>query len=89
MTTTTGAAPNTGAASAISGDNHPMPVTPAHEEQLAHAADSLAAANRARDEAVTACKQAASKAHKAGMTEVELAVLMGVNRLTIRRWLGK
>jgi uncharacterized protein YjcR len=38
---------------------------------------------------VAACKRAAIKAHAAGMTEVDLAAALGVNRLTIRRWLGK
>jgi hypothetical protein len=56
---------------------------------LADAAAELAATTRARAKAVTACKRAAVKAHAAGMTEVELAVVMGVNRLTIRRWIGK
>ncbi len=56
---------------------------------LAVAAAELAATTRARVKAVAACKRAAVKGHAAGMTEVDLAAALGVNRLTIRRWLGK
>jgi hypothetical protein len=90
MTTTTETAPaETGAVSAIADHNDLMPVTPAVEAALAAAADDLAATTKAREKAVQACRRAVQKANAAGMTEVELAVLMGVNRLTIRRWLGK
>jgi hypothetical protein len=78
----------TGAVSAIAPHNDPM-ATPALDAALAVAAAELAATTRARVKAVAACKRAAAKGHAAGMTEVELAVVMGVNRLTIRRWLGK
>jgi predicted transcriptional regulator len=50
--------------------------------KLLRARDTLAAVmNEATDVAVAA--------HKAGTTEVEIARTLGVNRMTVRRWLGK
>lgn len=46
----------------------------------------------ARDElavAMTYATNAAISAHREGMPETEIAKALGVNRLTVRRWLGK
>ena len=53
------------------------------------AAADLAFANQVRDTAIETCKMAAHNAAAAGMTEVDMAAAFGVNRLTVRRWLGK
>lgn len=67
-----------------------MPVTDALRARLAAAGADLADATQARQHAVNTARKLANQAHKAGMTEVELAHLLGVDRArTIRRWLGK
>lgn len=67
-----------------------MPVTDALRARVAAAGAALADANTARDTAVAAARKVTVAAHKAGMSEVELAALLGVDRArTVRRWLGK
>lgn len=67
-----------------------MPVTDALRAKVAAAGAALSDANTARDTAVAAARIVANRAHNAGMTEVELAALLGVDRArTVRRWLGK
>ena len=67
-----------------------MPVTDALRAKVAAAGAALADADTARDTAVAAARKVAVKAHTAGMTEVELAKLLRVDRArTVRRWLGK
>ena len=67
-----------------------MPVTDALRAKVAAAGAALADANTARDTAVATATKVAQQAHKAGMSEVELAALLGVDRArTVRRWLGK
>lgn len=51
-----------------------------------------AAVRTARQQLDTAMHRAADRAeqaHAGGMSEVEIARHLGVNRLTVRRWLGK
>jgi hypothetical protein len=59
---------------------------PAH---LTQAARALRAANASRARAVHACRDAAIAAHAAGTPETVIAEALGVNRMTVRRWLGK
>jgi DNA-binding transcriptional regulator YiaG len=66
-----------------------MPATSAQLAALEQAATGLATTTEARNKAVQECRQAAIEAHAAGMTEVDLAAILSVNRLTVRRWLGK
>jgi hypothetical protein len=50
----------------------------------------LQAANQRRAEVITAARDAAIEACAEGMTEVEVARALGVDRSrTLRRWLGK
>jgi hypothetical protein len=58
-------------------------------QELLGAASSLEDARGALDEAMDEARQAAIKAIKAGATEVRVAEALGVNRHTVRRWLGK
>jgi hypothetical protein len=64
-------------------------IIPELHRQLGAAASQYSIACTARYRAVQHCQKAVQKAHAAGMTEVDLAAVMNVNRLTIRRWLGK
>lgn len=58
--------------------------------RLARAGRDLACATANRDAVVAECRQLAVDGYAAGMTEVRLAELLGVDRAnTIRRWLGK
>lgn len=56
---------------------------------LAKAARRLRAARVRLDAAMHDAEQAAINAHQAGTPETEIARTLGVNRMTIRRWLGK
>lgn len=56
---------------------------------LAKAARQLRAARQRLDIAMKAAEQAAITAHRDGAPETEIARTLGVNRMTIRRWLGK
>ncbi|AGB26871.1 hypothetical protein Mycsm_06756 (plasmid) [Mycobacterium sp. JS623] len=56
---------------------------------LKKASSDVAKARRQLDLAMTAAKDAAIAAHRDGVTEVDLAQILGVNRMTIRKWLGK
>lgn len=56
---------------------------------LIRASKDLKAANQNRDAAIQKAREAAISGHQVGWTEVELAARLNVNRLTIRRWLGK
>lgn len=49
----------------------------------------LAAARAAQATALKAAEEAAVAAIKAGGTEVAVAQALGVNRLTVRKWIGK
>jgi len=56
----------------------------------AEIARKLSKVNAERAAIVNGAREFALSAHAAGMTEVELAALLGVDRArTIRRWLGK
>lgn len=60
------------------------------DTRIAQAAETLAAARAAWNQAVEGAKSVAIEAHQAGVTEVELAQQLGVDRArTLRRWLGK
>jgi hypothetical protein len=56
---------------------------------LTKAASDLGKARRQLDIAMKAAKDAAIAAHGDGVTEVDIAQTIGVNRMTIRKWLGK
>lgn len=59
-------------------------------DALIAAGAEVAATTAARAKAVEAAQVLARRASKDGMTDVELAQLLGVDRArTIRRWLGK
>lgn len=56
---------------------------------LTDAARKLQSARKRLAEAMTLAEQAAVEASNAGAPETEIARTLGVNRLTVRRWLGK
>lgn len=59
-------------------------------DALARAANRLAAARAEWNAATEAAAGIARQAHENGVTEVELARALGVDRArTLRRWLGK
>lgn len=67
-----------------------VPVTPAMRRKVEKAGADLAAARKQWQKSTAAAAEVALEAHDAGMTEVELAALLGVDRArTVRRWLGK
>lgn len=57
--------------------------------ELIGAAEDLQTARNAQAAAIDRAKRATLVAIKAGVTEVNVAQALGVNRLTVRRWLGK
>jgi uncharacterized protein YjcR len=57
--------------------------------ELKRAARDLTNARARLAEAMSAAADVAVAAHADGMTEVDLAQHLGVNRMTIRKWLGK
>jgi hypothetical protein len=61
----------------------------AHLEDLAAARDRLDAARGEVDEAKAIAKRAALQAHHNGTFETTIANSLGVDRMTVRRWLGK
>lgn len=56
---------------------------------VTRAARKLQAARQRLDVAMAEAAQAAQYAHASGATEVDIAREIGVNRMTVRRWLGK
>lgn len=64
-------------------------VVPKTVAQLAEAGSALMAARYAADEALREAKAVALKALKAGVTEVDVATSLGVDRMTVRKWAGK
>jgi DNA invertase Pin-like site-specific DNA recombinase len=56
---------------------------------LDKAARALRSARARLDEAMATAEQAALTANAAGVAETEIARKVGVNRMTVRRWLGK
>lgn len=56
---------------------------------LAKAARNLRRARSRLDAAMAVAEQATVAAHKNGMAETRIATKLGVNRMTVRRWLGK
>ena len=65
----------------------PLRAAPEHELELA--ATALRQARENGSAATTAGRNAARNASKAGMSEVAIAKALGVNRRTVRNWLGK
>jgi DNA-directed RNA polymerase specialized sigma subunit len=66
-----------------------MAVTDKLRADLEAAGAEFRAAFEARQQAAERAKRIAQRALKAGMTQAEIADLMGVDRArTIRRWLG-
>lgn len=59
------------------------------EYGLVLAARGLKAARSKLDRAVEVAREAAIAAHTDGVSESEIARTLGINRLTVRRWLGK
>lgn len=58
--------------------------------ELRRAAKRIRVTRGLLDEAMEAGKQAALAAHADdGVSESELARILGVNRMTVRRWFGK
>lgn len=58
-------------------------------DELKRAARDLTNARARLAAAMSAAAEVAVTAHAEGMTEVNLAQYLGVNRMTIRKWLGK
>lgn len=56
---------------------------------LASAAKTLRQARTRLAAAMDAAEQAAVQAAQEGAPETEIARTLGVNRMTVRRWLGK
>ena len=56
---------------------------------LERASADLRAARDCLDIAITRASDAAVEAVESGMSEVRVAAALGVNRLTVRKWLGK
>jgi len=56
---------------------------------LTTAARALRAARQRLDTAMATAEQAAIDAHARQVPETEIARELGVNRMTVRRWLGK
>ncbi len=56
---------------------------------LTKAARDLTKARDTLAKAMEFAAEVAVEAHAEGMTEVQLAQHLGVNRMTIRKWLGK
>jgi DNA invertase Pin-like site-specific DNA recombinase len=57
--------------------------------ELAKAAHALRAARSRLDVAMVAAAERAIEAHADGKPATEIAAELGVNRHTVRRWLGK
>jgi DNA invertase Pin-like site-specific DNA recombinase len=57
--------------------------------ELRQAARNLRAARSRLDAVMVSAKDFAVQAHADGMPETEIAKLFDVNRMTVRRWLGK
>jgi transposase-like protein len=57
--------------------------------ELELAARKLRSARQRLDTAMQAAEQAAITAHAKGAPETDIARTLGVNRMTVRRWLGK
>lgn len=56
---------------------------------LTHAARALKGARAAERKAMAAAELAAREACEAGATEVDVAAVLGVDRMTVRKWRGK
>jgi uncharacterized protein YjcR len=56
---------------------------------LERAGRKLRSARKAEQEAFEAASIAAAEAWEACMTEVEIAKVLGVDRMTVRKWRGK
>lgn len=57
--------------------------------ELRQAARNLRAARSRLDAAMAAAQAVAVEAHATGTRETEIARELNVNRMTVRRWLGK
>lgn len=57
--------------------------------RLAKAARTLQKARAALDTAMESAAAATRQAIDDGLTEVDIAKALGVNRMTVRKWLGK
>jgi len=56
---------------------------------LAAAAHDLRAARAHLQQTMTDAQKAAITAHASGTPETEIARTLGINRMTVRKWLGK
>lgn len=56
---------------------------------LSEAARTLRAARSRLDKAMDTAREAATDAYSHGRPEAQIARELGVNRMTVRRWLGK
>lgn len=59
------------------------------KQQIAAKATELHSATRARTQVSAEAAHLARLAHATGMPETHIATAFGVNRRTVRRWLGK
>lgn len=58
-------------------------------DELKKVARDITNARQALARAMASAEAATVKAHAEGATEVDIAQHIGVNRMTIRKWLGK
>lgn len=63
--------------------------TPVKPVNLIAVARDLQAARTKLEAVMHRAAEWAEKAHRDGMPETEIARLLGVNRMTVRKWLGK
>jgi len=70
-----------------SGTGHRM--TDDERRELRRVGRQLAAARERLEAAMSAAEATADDAYHEGVPEAEIARLLGVNRMTVRKWLGK
>jgi len=58
-------------------------------DELAAAGGRLSVARTELDEALATARRAAVQAYESGTYETTIAKSIGVDRMTVRRWLGK
>jgi DNA invertase Pin-like site-specific DNA recombinase len=58
-------------------------------DSLKQAGRNIQLARQRLERAMSTAEQVTLEAHENGIPETEIARTLGVNRLTVRRWLGK
>lgn len=60
-----------------------------HATRLTVTGQRLVSARIRQAAALAACREAAIEAHEAGLAQAEIARLLGVDRMSVRAWIGK